>query len=189
MFYVYAYLREDGTPYYIGKGSEKRAWYHTKLDAIQPPRDRARIILLEQNLTELGAFALERRIIRWYGRKDNSTGVLHNKSDGGDGCSGYIHTEAAKAASSVSNRATWARPETMARYTESMQSVWADPVRNSKISVALQGANNPMYNKKHTAESRAKMGRVPHNKLDLTPDEIRLRRNAQQRERNKRNKL
>ena len=188
-FYVYAYLREDGTPYYIGKGSGRRAWKHTSREAIHPPKDIPRVILLEKNLTEVGAFALERRIIRWYGRKDNNTGILRNKSDGGDGSSGYKHTEEAKRASSISNRSTYAKPETMERYTESMQAVWADPVRNAKISAALQGANNPMFGRKHTAESRSKMGRVPHNKLNLTPEEMRIRRNTKQRESNKHKSL
>jgi hypothetical protein len=105
-YYVYAYLRIDGSPYYIGKGSGNRAWKHCNNDVIHPPEDLTRIVILESNLTNLGALAIERRIVKWYGRKDNNTGILRNKTDGGEGGNGQVKgpvTEVTKA----KMRANW----------------------------------------------------------------------------------
>ena len=102
IYYVYAYIRSHdtkvakaGTPYYIGKGKNKRAW--NKHSNVKRPDDKSKIIILEQNLSEIGAFALERRMIEWYGREDIDVGgILRNKSEGGYYPGKLFHTEETK---------------------------------------------------------------------------------------------
>lgn len=134
-YYVYAYLRKDGTPYYIGKGRLRRIF--TKHN-INIPTDKNRIIFLETNLTEIGAFAIERRYIRWYGRKDIGTGILRNRTDGGEGSSGLKHTEESKKKISDKNKG-----KVLGSYTEET---------NKKRKQTMMGKNKgrklgPAWNK------------------------------------------
>ena len=82
-YYTYAYLREDGTPYYIGKGKGYRCNYGTGKNC-NPPKDRSRIIKLKQNLTEEEAFKHEIYMIALFGKKCDGTGILMNIADGGN---------------------------------------------------------------------------------------------------------
>jgi hypothetical protein len=90
-YYTYAYLREDKTPYYIGKGTGNRIYSTNRI--IKPPKDKSRIIYLKQNLTEEEAFKHEIYMIAVLGRKNLGTGILYNMTDGGDGSSGCIPSE------------------------------------------------------------------------------------------------
>jgi NUMOD3 motif-containing protein len=82
-FYVYMWIRDDGTPYYVGKGSGRRA-YRARRRGIKPPANRENIVI-ETCESEVAAFAREAQLIRQYGRKDIGTGILRNMTDGGDG--------------------------------------------------------------------------------------------------------
>lgn len=90
-FYTYAYLREDRTPYYVGKGAGNRVY--DKRRKTKPPKDKSRIIFLKQNLTEEEAFKHELYMIAVFGRKDLGTGILHNRTNGGEGSSGAVISE------------------------------------------------------------------------------------------------
>ena len=93
IYYVYAYLRSKdsktakaGTPYYVGMGSKRRAY--DRDHTVKLPSETSNIIIIERGLSRIGAAALERRLIRWYGKIVDDTGILRNIADGGEGGAG-----------------------------------------------------------------------------------------------------
>lgn len=83
VYYVYAYLRPDNSPYYVGKGKGSRAYDRDRLTI--PPENKNRIVFLRKGLLEEEAFKWEIFYIKHYGRMDLGTGVLLNRTDGGKG--------------------------------------------------------------------------------------------------------
>ena len=102
-FYVYVHTLPDGTPFYVGKGSEGRAtstngrstWWHRTVKKHYGNEFPHHNVLIE-NITEADAFAKETEMIGLYGRKDKSLGPLVNMTDGGDGPRGHRHSKKSK---------------------------------------------------------------------------------------------
>jgi hypothetical protein len=146
-FYTYAYLREDRTPYYIGKGTGRRAYQkHNQFNS--PPKER--IIFLKQNLTEEEAFKHEIYMIAVFGRKDLGTGILRNKTDGGEGSSGFNHSEESKLKMSEKGKGRFSGKN------------------NPMYGVSIKGENHHFYGKSHSEETKRKMsekrkGKKPYN--------------------------
>jgi hypothetical protein len=146
-YYVYMYLREDGTPYYVGKGKGNRAYDNYKRRFPIPPKDRIKIVLT--NLTEEQAFVNEKDFIAWYGRKDNNTGILRNLTDGGEGMSGYKHTEEAKKNIKEKRKNQVFTDETKKKLSESLKK------RHEDGSISP-----PMLGKHHTKEFKEYLSKL-----------------------------
>tara|TARA_B110000503_G_scaffold121152_1_gene184472 strand:+ start:1167 stop:1823 length:657 start_codon:yes stop_codon:yes gene_type:complete len=151
-YYTYAYLREDRTPYYIGKGKGYRMFVK-RGRIIPPPKDKSRIIFLKQNLTEEEAFKHEKYMIAVFGRKDLGTGILHNRTDGGDGTSGWIPSYETRKKFSEINIGRTHSQETKVK----MSAARKGKTHSEETKAKMSGKNNPMYGKTHSAEVRIKI--------------------------------
>ena len=161
-FYTYAYLREDRTPYYIGKG-EKNRIYKKKKNEIQPPKDKSRIIFLKENLTEKEAFEHEIYMIAVFGRKDLGTGILHNRTNGGEGCSGAVRSEEWKLNQSKNREGILLSEEHKRKIGESKMGKPRSEETKRKQSESMKGKytgeKHPLYGKSKSQESRKKQSK------------------------------
>ncbi len=117
IFYTYCYLDKskpgtfkykdldiifDYEPFYIGKGKNNRilienhlkttnSFLYKKIKKLN--NNNINIIKLFDNLKEDDAFKYEIELIKAIGRRDKGLGPLVNLTDGGEGSSGFKHTE------------------------------------------------------------------------------------------------
>ena len=117
-YYVYAWLDTrkkgkfkyrginhtfDHEPYYIGKGRDRRCRHHLYSNRNLKKYNRSKkileetgfdpkIVILKSGMSSDEAFSFEKKVIKAIGREINE-GSLTNLTDGGDGGSGYKHTE------------------------------------------------------------------------------------------------
>jgi NUMOD3 motif len=165
-FYTYAFLREDRTPYYIGKGTGNRI-YSTYRKGAKPPKDKSRIIYLKQNLTEEQAFKHEIYMIAVFGRKDLGTGILINRTDGGEGSSGVLQSEETKIKRSKALKGHIVSSKTRKKMSEASKNPSEET--RKKISEAHKG-------KSLSEEHRQKLSVV---KIGKTHSEEHRRKNSE----------
>jgi hypothetical protein len=148
-FYTYAWLRVDRTPYYIGKGCGNRAYTtHKKGVGTPPPLDR--ILILKQGLIEENAFKHEVYMIAVFGRKDLGTGILRNRTNGGDGPAGAVRSEETRTKIGIAAAGRVHSKSTLKKMSDSRVGIPKSKEHKDKISAANKG-------KKHTKESLQKM--------------------------------
>ena len=96
MYYVYLWIREDRTPYYVGKGKEYRAYVKHiwgKRWISPPPKDRIVIVKYFDNEEE--SYLFEEWLISTYRRKSEG-GILINRSIGGKNRASLIRSQEEK---------------------------------------------------------------------------------------------
>lgn len=152
IYYVYQYLREDGTPYYIGKGKGDRM-YNIHTHRIAVPKDKTRIQVICDNLTNDEASQVEIELIAKYGRKDRGTGILRNMTDGGEGSPGRIVKHSA---------------ETKAKISKAMIGIKRSEETKSKIAASRTGEKHYLFGKTQSSESRQKMSETRLNTPPIT---------------------
>ena len=179
IFYTYAYLRIDGTPYYIGKGKGKRAFHKKKQQRIKVPPEE-RILILKQNLTEGEAFRHEVYMIAVFGRKDTGTGILRNRTDGGQGQSGRILSSEVKkqigikvSASLVGNRRKKGKRESEeTRLKKSIAHTGSKATEEHCQNISLGLKDKPKSDNHKKNLSIAKKGKTPESMKQVWESEI-----------------
>ena len=151
MFYVYVYRdprpSKNNQPVYVGKGAGDRDLSHwsrgshnkplqdflSHLRALKLQPTVSRVLVTED---EAEAFAKEIELIALYGRRNLKLGTLFNLTDGGEGGSGAVRSDADKGVTKFHATKNCKGPVYQAKVAEGQRRVQSTPEARAAKSVA-----------------------------------------------------
>ena len=167
-FYVYKHIRKDNnTCFYVGKGKGRRMYVPKRNKHFNRIRKKygCYVVKIKENLTEKEAFALEREIIEDYvfvfgyginidGYRDYDHEYLTNCTWGGEGVSGYTHSEETKEKMKGRNPYAGKTSEEMEIIGKNI----SEKVSGEKNGMfGKKGKNHHMYGKHRSEETKQKI--------------------------------
>jgi antitoxin component HigA of HigAB toxin-antitoxin module len=161
MAYVYRHVRLDkNEPFYVGIGKTIARAYSSKnrsshWEAIVN-KSKYKVDILFRDVDYDKAKEKEIEFINLYGRADFKKGPLCNKTNGGDGCLGLIHTEESREKMGAPNRG-----KVISKEHREAISMFHTGKRHSeeykiKMSNRMIGEKNHMYGTKRSDEAKLK---------------------------------
>ena len=188
--YIYGDYIFSHQPIYVGKGvitRPKRHFhiykktnlrFHNKIKSIIEKGFKPIYNIISDGLNEKDAFNLEKNLISLIGRVENG-GILLNLSDGGEGQSGYVHTNITKEKikNSIKNNKKWQEYVKSKDFSRKVSDGLmghigygkgiprTDDVKK-KISDNTKGDKNHMFGKNHSELSRNKMSQKRKGELN-----------------------
>jgi hypothetical protein len=179
--YSHGDYRFEFEPIYIGKGLKNRpkkhfyryktgkSYFYNKFRSIIDSGQVPIWSIIKEDLTEIEAFEEEKRLIKMIGRKCNG-GTLTNLSEGGEGQTGFKHSEDSKLKISMTIKQNESWRETMksVEYRDKISRSLighdgygkgiprTDDVKN-KIRESVSGHRNHFFGKKHSDELKKNM--------------------------------
>lgn len=175
-FYVYALFRENGLPFYVGKGFRERWSVHESqarkgrighrfsiIRGMQAHGIEIPKIKLHERLTEATAHDYEVALIAAIGRKPN--GPLVNETDGGEGSTGfefkpenvrrgYTHSPEVRAKIAAKRVGVKRAPEVTERIVAKLRGKQHDPQRTEQRIAKIRGRK---YTDEHVANMAASL--------------------------------
>ena len=176
-YYVYVLSDpETGVPFYVGKGTGRRAWRHetdvrlhgahwnpmvlSEIKRIHKNGDSVKVDFISSNLLHEEAKVLEIETIAKIGRRNQNTGPLANLTDGGEGTVGRIfnHSEKTKEQIRKSMTGKTNSEESNAKRRKSMTGRYVGRVMSedwcAKIGKSCKGQERSPEFKKHLSVIR-----------------------------------